>query len=96
MTAAAEFAYCERISAAGNTWHIRPATGTGLHLGGGIDSDSLCGKVVAPNGWDIDVPVVPEKAVAMAHTVDHTGRQVCLDCATAAFPDEAPSEGIAG
>lgn len=81
------YTYCERLSATGNTWHLRPLTDTGLHPGGGIDSDSLCGRVVAPYGWDLDVEVIPEKAVEMANTVDHTGRQVCPECTTAAFPE---------
>lgn len=34
------YTYCERLSATGNTWHLRPLTDTGLHPGGGIDSDS--------------------------------------------------------
>lgn len=50
-------AFCEGVTAGGLTWHLRPVTATGLHCGGGIDRDSLCGVVRAPYGWDIDVPV---------------------------------------
>lgn len=51
------YAFYEGVTASGLTWHLRLVTATGLHLGGGIDTDSLCGVVRAPYGWDIDVPV---------------------------------------
>jgi hypothetical protein len=53
-----EYVFCEGVTASGSSpWHLRRITGTGLHLGGGIDSDSLCGTVKAPYGWDLDVEV---------------------------------------
>ena len=53
-----EFALCESVSATGaGPWCIRRVTSTGLHSGGGIDTDSLCGWVKAPYGWDLDVEV---------------------------------------
>ena len=52
-----DYAFCEGVTASGLTWHLRFVTVTGLHCGGGIDTDSLCGVVRAPYGWDIDVAV---------------------------------------
>lgn len=56
------YAFCES-SAAGSLskWHIRPITpGVGLKLGGGIDSDGICGRPrVRVGGWDLTVRIRP-------------------------------------
>jgi hypothetical protein len=47
--------FCESVSASGNSpWHLRWRTGE-KKLGGGVDTDSLCGRVKAPHGWDLEV-----------------------------------------
>jgi hypothetical protein len=56
------FAFCEPRWAVMNApWCIRPITATGLHLGGGVDTQSLCGRVHpvedmgSGGGWDLNV-----------------------------------------
>lgn len=57
-----EYSYCESVTASGSSpWHIRRLTDAGRKTGGGIDTDSLCGRVKAPYGWDL------ERAVHRAH-----------------------------
>jgi len=49
------YSFCETVTAGGNArWHIRRLTDKGMMLGGGADSESLCGANVA---WDVDVPI---------------------------------------
>jgi hypothetical protein len=68
-----KYAFCEGVTASGSSpWHLRPVMATGLHLGGGIDTNSLCGAVRAPYGWDIDVAVSEQ----------HLGH-ACRDCVSA-------------
>lgn len=51
------YSFCESVNALPlGPWHIRPLTEEGQKLGGGVDTDSLCGRVKAPMGWDVDVP----------------------------------------
>lgn len=49
------YSYCETATAGSRSlWHIRRLSGKGLCLGGGADTESLCGKKVA---WDINHPI---------------------------------------
>lgn len=51
---AAKLTFCEGVHATGNSpWHLRWRLGE-KKLGGGIDSDSMCGRVKAPEGWDLE------------------------------------------
>jgi len=48
-----DLCYCESIYASSfSRWHLRRPK-TGLKLGGGIDSPSLCGRI--ERGWDLNV-----------------------------------------
>jgi hypothetical protein len=50
--------FCESVHAHGNSpWHLRWREGE-KKLTGGVDSDSLCGTVKAPHGWDLKVEPV--------------------------------------
>lgn len=49
------FVFCESINASGiSPWHIRKLTDKGLKLGGGADTDTLCGREMA---WDLNVDI---------------------------------------
>jgi hypothetical protein len=49
------FSFCESVTASGRSpWHIRALEkDPALKKSGGIDTDSLCGTVRAPFGWDL-------------------------------------------
>jgi hypothetical protein len=48
---APKFAFCEAATAGGGSrWHIRPLTPRGKMLGGGADTEALCGRQVS---WDV-------------------------------------------
>lgn len=51
------FSFCESIHACSNAkWHIRQLSDKGTKLGGGIDTNSLCGNVDhTVGGWDLEV-----------------------------------------
>jgi len=50
------FSFCESIHATSlSKWHIRRLTDEGPKHGGGIDTDSLCGRVEKGRGWDLEV-----------------------------------------
>ena len=56
------FSFCERVWAGPKSpWHIRELGVAGRKLGGGIDTPSLCGRIVPPSGkgWDLDVELTP-------------------------------------
>lgn len=56
------YAFCEPVVAGSNSpWCLRKITDKGLRPGGGVDSNSLCGRVKAPYGWDVDVPVTQDR-----------------------------------
>jgi hypothetical protein len=51
------YAFCESVHATGTSpWHIRRVVGA-LKLGGGIDSPSLCKRVDAGKGWDLEARI---------------------------------------
>lgn len=54
----AKYSYCESCFATPfSPWCIRPLI-AGMKVGGGIDSDSLCGRVkMQEGGWDLGVEV---------------------------------------
>lgn len=66
------FSLCEASHASGTSpWHIRALEKDQTKkTSGGIDTDSLCGHVKAPYGWDLDVPFLKH--------VD--GRGICPRC----------------
>lgn len=50
-----EFAFCETSTAGSLTpWHIRKLTNKGLKLGGGADTEALCGRKVC---WDLETKI---------------------------------------
>lgn len=52
---ATQYSLCETAYAGPSSlWHIRRLTSCGKKLGGGVDTNSLCGKKVA---WDLDVEI---------------------------------------
>lgn len=54
------YSFCERVWAGPSSpWHIRRLSSAGRKLGGGIDTRSLCGRIVPPEGkgWDLDVEI---------------------------------------
>lgn len=62
------YSYCESVHAGGlSPWHIRKLDRAGLRLGGGITTNSLCGRVA--RGWDLNVPM------GLAHD-----KHTCRDC----------------
>jgi hypothetical protein len=71
------YSFCEGICAGSNSrWHIRKVRDS-LHLTGGVNTDSLCGKVrpLGPEvgscgGWDVNVKIT-----------DHHLTHCCPTCA---------------
>jgi hypothetical protein len=54
--------WCEPVWVGGATcWCLRPLTDKGQKLGGSVDTNSLCGRVQAPYGWDVAVPVTLDR-----------------------------------
>jgi len=50
--------FCEGVWATGaGPWHIRKLGPKGECLGGGIDTESLCGHVRVGQGWDLSVEI---------------------------------------
>lgn len=50
-----EYSFCEPVMAGPlGPWHIRELTEAGRKLGGGADTESLCGRKM---GWDLDVEI---------------------------------------
>lgn len=48
----ADYSFCESVYATGRSpWHIRRLTAVGKKLGGGVDLESLCGRIMC---WDIE------------------------------------------
>ena len=59
--------FCESIGAHWNSpWHIRPLTSNGKSMGGGVDTQSLCGRKMS---WDMKPDVNP-----------HQLRHACEQC----------------
>jgi hypothetical protein len=62
------YSFCESVTAnVTSPWHIRKLTAAGKKLGGGIDTESLCGLV--KRGWDLGVEI----------TEHHLGH-ACKEC----------------
>lgn len=76
------YSFCEAPTAGALArWHIRRLTSVGKKLGGGIDTDSLCGHVLAAKGgWDRAPEIFADKAQLEAVT--------CARC-LAVYRDEA-------
>ena len=53
------YSFCETATATSlSPWCVRPLTAQGRKLFGGVDTDSLCGRVTKRfNGWDLRVGV---------------------------------------
>lgn len=65
------FSFCESVWSSGlGTWCIRQTSAAGLKHGGGIDTPSLCGRVPARNGWDLEVRI----------TEHNLGQNACKAC----------------
>jgi len=60
---AEQFSFCESVVAGPlSRWHIRRLTAQGKKLGGGIDTPSLCARLLPSGlegggGWDLDVEI---------------------------------------
>ena len=51
-----EYSFCESVHATSiSPWCIRKLTDIGRKLGGGVDTESLCGRVEKVKGWDLSV-----------------------------------------
>lgn len=73
------FAYCEPVTATGITPdHIRRITDAGLKLGGGADTDALCGREL---GWDHRFVPEDDDVLALSETYVNNVRLVCPECA---------------
>jgi hypothetical protein len=85
---ASHYAYCESVHAGSlSPWHIRELDQTGkLRLGGGITTNSLCGRVA--RGWDLNVPI------AFGHD-KHTCRDCLVEFRAAALRSGKPREDSA-
>lgn len=54
-----KYSLCESVTASSiSPWCIRELTDTGKHLTGAVDTNSLCGRVKAPYGWDLELDLV--------------------------------------
>lgn len=63
--------FCESVTATDRSpWCIRRATTKGAMLGGGVDTDSLCGRVRSPHGWDLRVRVTLNQRLACPRCVE--------------------------
>jgi len=71
-----EFSFCETIAAVGR-WHIRQLTEKGRMLGGGADTETLCGLKAA---WDLAVPI----------NAFHLNQAACVCCAKAYIEGSIP------
>lgn len=58
----ADYSYCEPVWAGPLAkWCIRRLTNAARKLGGGVDTESLCGRVPRHQGWDLTVQVEADK-----------------------------------
>ena len=67
-----DFSFCETVHAMG-PWHIRRLTEKGKKLGGGADTETLCGLRAA---WDINCEI---SDVSLSENDDRPGRP-CSTC----------------
>ena len=75
-----EFSFCETVTAGSKSkWHIRQLTKVGQKFGGGVDTPSLCGRIVA---WDLEVGL----------TSHHLQNNTCLQCAKKYWEGRVDSE----
>lgn len=67
------FSFCESVFAtAKSPWHIRLMTSAGKYLGGGIDTEGLCGLPRKRGGWDLSVGLTK-------HHLEHSACKKCLE-----------------
>lgn len=68
-----DYTFCESVHSSGlGLWCIRKNTEKGPKFGGGIDSDSLCGRVKSQvGGWDLNVCFTD-------HHLEHNACKTCL------------------
>jgi hypothetical protein len=77
-----EFSFCEPSFAGPRAlWCIRPLTKRGRKLGGGVDTDSYCGRVKDGYGWDLDIPIGEF----------HLANNTCKDCLGILISKTTPS-----
>lgn len=66
-----KFSFCETTTAGPlSKWHIRELTRNGKKLSGGVDTQSLCGALNPPYGWDLNVNI----------NEYHLENSTCLKC----------------
>ena len=69
VNATEEFAFCESMGATSTSpWHIRQLTDKGLKLGGGADTEALCGREMC---WDLNVTITE-------HHLSHCCKKCCV------------------
>lgn len=58
------YSFCEPVSATSRAiWHIRDRDGDGIHLGGGVKTEALCGRDMS---WDVQPMQCPATDVCPA------------------------------
>lgn len=56
----AVLSFCESVTATGlSPWCLRWLDAAGPKFGGGVTTPSMCGRVRARFGWDIEVAITP-------------------------------------
>ena len=65
-----KLSFCEPVCVTGpDPWCLRYLTAAGPKYGGGVDTESLCGRVTPYHGgWDVDVPVTQDRLGRKGHT----------------------------
>jgi len=64
-----KLSFCEPVwVATAAPWCLRYLTDKGPKYGGGVDTESLCGRVKPPHGWDVEVPVTQDRLDREGHT----------------------------
>lgn len=86
-----KYSFCESVTASSiSPWCIRPLTETGKHIGGGVDTPSLCGRVrpsgkTGLGGWDL--------AIDFDVYLARGGSRACKRCLDVLRAPPSPSEG---
>lgn len=78
------YSFCESTAAPPlGGWHLRKMTAIGKKLGGGVDTDGLCGFPKSPYGWDLQVGL----------TEHHLTKNMCSRCLVI-YKEEQANVGV--
>lgn len=70
--------FCEPVHVTGpDPWCVRILTDAGLKFGGGVDTESLCGRVRKGQGWDVKVKFDAEHEHMCSRCREKLGENVC-------------------